>query len=271
MIHYTEDFIAMVSGEFLIKNNSNYQMPSFAIAHTPDNLDRPAAASLALAGSTVHAANYGYDPAGRLGSISHNGRTANYGYHPTRQTLAATTLIDTTGQAKLQHERIHDAAGRLLTTISHRNPGGPANIKPAYLTKYTLNALDQRTATAELGDRSWSYGYNATGEVTKATKTLTSTGAALAGRNFRYAFDGIGNRTSIQTGGDAAAANLRTQNYNSNALNQITAISHPGFLEIYGKAPVAQAVTVDGLATTRQGSDFRKELSYTNTSVSWNF
>jgi hypothetical protein len=84
-----------------------------------------------------------------------------------------------------------------------------------------------------------------------------------------YRNDGIGNCTSIQSGGDSAAANLRTATYTPNALNQYTTITHPGFLEIYGKAPTAQAVSVNTLATTRQGRDFRKELSYSNTNQLW--
>ncbi len=142
--------------------------------------------------------------------IAHQGRSVRYSYYPTRQTLALTSMIGATGQSNLQHERFHDNAGRLLHTISHRNAtGNPQNYQPAHLSKYTLNDLDQRTATNELDDRSWSYGYNATGEVARAAKTITSTGASLEGRNFRYTYDGIGNRTSTETGGDATAANLR--------------------------------------------------------------
>ena len=100
-------------------------------------------------------------------------------------------------------------------------------------------------------------------------KTINSTGASLEGRNFRYAYDGIGNRLSTQTGGDSSAGNLRSAGYTPNALNQYTAITHPGFLEIFGKAPLSQAVTVNGLATSRQGRDFRKELSFTNTTQRW--
>ena len=244
-------------------------LAGFTLSHTADNLSRPTAANLTQSGGLQHAVSYGYDSAGRLGNIAHNGRAVRYSYHPTRQTLALTSMIGANGIANLAHERFHDAAGRLLHTISHSNPGGPANRKPTYLSKYTLNDLDQRTATNELDDRSWSYGYNATGEVTRSAKTINSTGASLEGRNFRYVYDGIGNRLSTQTGGDTSAGNLRSASYTPNALNQYTAITHPGFLEIYGKAPVAQTVTVNGLATTRQGRDFRRELSFTNATQRW--
>jgi RHS repeat-associated protein len=244
-------------------------LAGFTLSHTADLLNRPTTTALSFSSSNAHAATYTYDSAGRLGSILHNGRTAKYSYHPTRQTLASTLMVESNSVANLRHERLHDAAGRLLHTVSYSSLSGPANFKPAYLSKYTLNALDQRTAASELDDRSWTYGYNATGELTRAAKTLTSTGASLEGRNFRYSFDGIGNRTSIQTGGDSAAANLRTATYTPNALNQYTTITQPGFLEIYGKAPTAQTVTVNALATTRQGRDFRKELSYSNTSQLW--
>ena len=42
----------------------------------------------------------------------------------------------------------------------------------------------------------------------------------MAGQQFEYAFDDIGNRTQTQAGGDASGAGLRATSYAANTLNQ---------------------------------------------------
>ena len=59
-------------------------------------------------------------------------------------------------------------------------------------------------------------------------KKYWADGTAVAGQQFEYAFDDIGNRTSTKAGGDAAGANLRTATYNMNSLNQYTNRTVPG-------------------------------------------
>ena len=49
-----------------------------------------------------------------------------------------------------------------------------------------------------------------------------SNGTPVAGQQFDYAFDTIGNRTQTLAGGDQNGLNLRTNNYSANNLNQIT-------------------------------------------------
>ena len=73
---------------------------------------------------------------------------------------------------------------------------------------YHYNAASQRTRVT-LGDGSyWLYGYDALGQLTSANKYF-SDGTPVAGQQFDYAFDSIGNRTGTQAGGDQNGANLR--------------------------------------------------------------
>ena len=89
----------------------------------------------------------------------------------------------------------------------------------------------------------------------------------MAGQQFEYTFDDIGNRTSTKAGGYQYGVNLRTAGYANNALNQITSRDVPGALDIIGAARASAAVTVNDQSTYRRGESYRKELSISNTSA----
>ena len=84
----------------------------------------------------------------------------------------------------------------------------------------------------------------------------------MAGQQFEYGFDDIGNRTSTKAGGDAAGANLRSASYTNNTLNQITSRDVPGYVSIIGAATAtATNVNVNNALAYRRGEYFWKELS----------
>jgi RHS repeat-associated protein len=78
-------------------------------------------------------------------------------------------------------------------------------------------------------------------------------------------YDGICNRTSVEQSRTGAQAS-RLFSYSPNVLNQYTGVSHPDFLDVTGMANPLAAVTVNGLAATRQLDYFYKEVSKPNTS-----
>ena len=65
----------------------------------------------------------------------------------------------------------------------------------------------------------------------KACQKLKLARAFYSGGSFRYAYDGIGNRTSSQEG---STADLRS--YSANSLNQYVSILSPGVIPIRGRA-----------------------------------
>ena len=89
----------------------------------------------------------------------------------------------------------------------------------------------------------------------------------VAGQQFDYAFDDIGNRKQTKSGGDQSGANLRPANYTNNLLNQITSRDVPGYVDILGAGIATNSVTVNGQTAYRKGEYFRKELSADNTSA----
>jgi hypothetical protein len=66
----------------------------------------------------------------------------------------------------------------------------------------------------------------------------------VAGQQFEYSFDDIGNRKQSGGGGDEWGGRLSYQNYNANTLNQYTTPTVPGFVEVQGAATNFAAVTV---------------------------
>lgn len=112
----------------------------------------------------------------------------------------------------------------------------------------------------------WVYQYDNLGQVTSGKKYWAD-GTPVAGQQFEYAFDDIGNRTQTRSGGDAAGGNLRTAAYTANALNQYTQRDIPGYVEAQGGAAAQAAVTVNGTPATRQGEYFRAEIAVDNTAA----
>src|SRR5580704_5188811 len=105
-----------------------------------------------------------------------------------------------------------------LTQISS-TPGAAYTLPLTY--NYNYNPANQRTKDVLNDGSYWVYGYDPLGQVTNGCKYF-SDGTPVAGQQFDYAFDTIGNRTQTKSGGDATGANLRTANYYANNLNYLT-------------------------------------------------
>jgi YD repeat-containing protein len=133
------------------------------------------------------------------------------------------------------------------------HPSGSA--QPTLGSGYVYNAANQRTHQTLLADGStWVYDYDSLGQV-KSGKRYWADGTLVAGQQFEYGFDDIGNRSSAKTGGDALGANLRSQGYTVNDLNLYATRTNPRYLEVPGAAQTTATVQVDGSTSgvLRQG------------------
>ena len=92
-------------------------------------------------------------------------------------------------------------------------------------------------------------------------------GTPVAGQQFAYTFDDIGNRTATAVGGDQHGANLRSATYGANHLNQYTNRTIPGAVDITGIANPTAAVTVNGSNAVRQGEYFWQPVTVGNTNA----
>ncbi|MGA2801371.1 MAG: RHS repeat-associated core domain-containing protein [Verrucomicrobiota bacterium] len=86
----------------------------------------------------------------------------------------------------------------------------------------------------------------------------------IAGQEFGYSFDNIGNRTQTLSGGDQNGGNQRSSSYIANNLNQYTQRTVPNYVDVIGVAIATNTLTVNGINPYRRIEYFRAELSVTN-------
>ena len=108
------------------------------------------------------------------------------------------------------------------------------------------------------------YQYDLLGQVTSGKK-YWSDGTAVAGQQFEYGFDDIGNRKLARFGGDTNGANLRQSDYKVNLLNQYTNHTVPGYVTLLGEATNTATVKVNSTAADRKSRYYHAELTVTNT------
>ncbi|MEW6157379.1 MAG: RHS repeat-associated core domain-containing protein [Verrucomicrobiota bacterium] len=163
--------------------------------------------------------------------------------------------------------RQYDLLNRLLSISSVGAAGGQGGASSESPTSHTYqyNEANQRTR-ATLADGSfWIYTYDALGQVTSGKKYWPD-GTPVAGQQFEYAFDDIGNRTSTKAGGDENGGNLRSASYTGNNLNQYSGRGVPNAVDILGIADAAATVSVNSSSSGvyRRGQYFRRELTIDN-------
>lgn len=193
--------------------------------------------AMRLTGMTVdgRAVGYGYDASQNLNEVSYPSTTvAGYLYDARNQLsllkrdgsiIAAYTYDDDGRLTKrelgngLEQVYTYDAASR-LTQTTIREIATPTNIKQQFT--YGYDTVGNRTYTKYLGGRGDVYQYDATYQVTEVKYDVTDPTVAYASatgaaRTVTYAYDAVGNRTSVI---DGAA----TTTYVKNSLNQYTAV-----------------------------------------------
>lgn len=153
--------------------------------------------------------------------------------------------------------RSYDSFARLQSITTTPASGGAVSYS------YTYNNLNQRTRVTREDNSYWSFVYNDRGELVSGKKYWPDT-TAVAGQQFEYAFDNIGNRGTSKAGGDAQGQSLRQSTYSANSLNLYTQRSVPAAMDILGTADSAATVTVNNLSTYRRGDYFHKELALDN-------
>jgi YD repeat-containing protein len=134
---------------------------------------------------------------------------------------------------------------------------------------YVYNPASQRTSVTNVDGSYWVYNYDAMGQVTSGKK-YWSDGTTVAGQQFDYSFDDIGNRQST-------TRDTRTATYSANSLNQYSSRTVPGYVNVLGTATNTATVSLwskDSTAlytpTTRKGDYFRGEMPFNNsTGAMW--
>lgn len=127
----------------------------------------------------------------------------------------------------------------------------------------TNGALVQTFSPGTLNNSAWVYSFNDRNEVTGGGR-FWSDWSPVAGQQFGYDYDNIGNRKTALSGGDTNGVNLRRTGYAANSLNQYTTITNLGYEDIVGVAFATNSVSVNTLAADRKGEYFHREITVTN-------
>lgn len=202
---------------------------------------------------------YGYDNVSRLAWVTNGGNTVNYGY------LANSPLVENLsfrqgGTTRMTTVKTYDNLNRLLSITNQPNADSAVGYRYAY------NNANQRTSVTNADTARWVYQYDSLGQVISGKK-YWSDGTPVAGQQFEYTFDDIGNRKSTASGGDQSGVNLRSASYGANLLNQYTNRTVPAYVDVQGTATNTATVTVNYQPTYRHGDYFRAELTADNSSA----
>lgn len=206
---------------------------------------------------------YGYDGMGRFLSVNQGTAAFSYGYTP-GSNLIGSVSEGTSGWTQTR-QWLPDRD--LLDTIQTQMG---SSVKASF--DYAYDEWGRRTSVVRGGTIYYGYvnggqvttwGYNDRSEVTSAQtfhgQSLTDLSYPIEGQNFSFGFDDIGNR--LRSGVDD-----RITAYSSNALNQITARTTPGKVDVAGLAPTGSTVLANGQPVTRQGDYFHAVVDENNTS-----
>jgi len=190
---------------------------------------------------------------GRITTISTGPLQAQYGYVPNSALLTGIIISGPNGTISAS-SRQYDALNRLQSI---------ASCPSIFSVGYAFNTANQRTARTNADASVWNYGYDSLGQVTDANKVLQN-GQFVAGQQFQFGYDTIGNRTYTRNGGYPNGTGLHQANYSVNALNQYTSRDIPGFASTSGNLDTNALVWVNGVSPTFQGDYFWQEFLVNN-------
>jgi RHS repeat-associated protein len=226
-----------------------------------------------LSGVTKSGTGYAYENNNsRLDQVTDNTDTmhtvmvGNYDYLANSSLPAQ--VLSGAGNGQLTRKNDYDFLNRLGRTYA---TVGTSSTSPKTSTEYGLNDANQRTRAVTSDGTYWIYRYDKLGQVTSGKK-FWSDGTPVAGQQFEYASDDIGNRTTTKAGGDDNGGTLRVVDYTVNSLNQYGQRSvHAGNVRGFDLIGAARGtVTVSPSATvSRRGEYFRAEITVSGGAAAW--
>ncbi len=206
---------------------------------------------------------YDYDEASRMEGVSDGVNSATYAFLANSPLVAQLTFA-TNGTPVMTTTKGYDFLNRLTNTTTLS-----AGLEPLDTHVYVYNTANQRTSVTNLDGSYWVYSYDTMGQVTSGKK-YWSDGSTVAGQQFDYTFDDIGNRQST-------TRDTRSATYTPNTVNQYTSRTVPGYVNVLGTATNMATVSLWSpestalyASTTRKGEYFRGELPFNNsTNALW--
>jgi YD repeat-containing protein len=248
----TDTLTYNLANELLGESFTGGTLDGVSVTNGYDQYLRRSALGGVYPGSALPVDSYGYDNASRLSTVTDGGgRSANYTYVD-KSPLVQNIAFKRSTYPEMSTTKSYDYLNR-LTSISSVPAGSPAT--PISFT-YDYNDANQRVRSTTADASYWRYQYDPLGQVTGGLKYWGDQ-TPVAGQQFNYAFDDIGNRTQSKTGGDATGGYQRVATYGANTLNQYTNRTLVNSNDVVGVAVATNSVTINGVATYRKGEYFR--------------
>lgn len=285
------------AGRMTNESYSGGPLNGFSLAKKYDASSRLDDVTVKLGGTNSVAVDYGYDSTtSRLRRVTLGSGTAQYDY-ATNLPLVERITFSESGVGHALTQKAYDKLNRLIS-IEHAvmpnytnvqpiaGPGAPSRLMTY---SYQYNSANQRTQwdvkPQAIGTsnwwggspisrtNAWQYGYDSLGQLASAKRFFSLGGSPerVAGQQFEYEMDDIGNRRRSKFGGDSTGSALREIGYGSggeshaNAVNQQAGRDVPGVVNISGEGyePMYLNNSKDGILY--QQGYFWKELVYDNT------
>jgi RHS repeat-associated protein len=245
-------------GDLLIESYTGGPLNGLSMTNGYDALIRRTMLSALSANSQLLSTIYTYDAASRLSTVSDGTNSATYTY-VANSPLVNQIAFQQNSTTRMTTTKTYDFLNRLTAIQSS------AGVSPDASFNYNYNSANQRTTATNADNSYWVYQYDSLGQVISGKKYWTD-GTPVAGQQFTYNFDDIGNRKTTASGGDQSGAGLRPAFYSANNLNQYTSRDVPGYVNVLGSANSNATVTVNLQRAYRYGNYFQDELGVNNSS-----
>lgn len=244
-----------LAGELLSESYSGGILNGLAVTNGYDQFMRRTNLT-ALASGVMSRALYSYDNASRLSTVSDGTNNAAYSY-VANSPLVSQIVFTSNSVTRMTTTKSYDYLNRLNSISSLPSASSAVSFG------YNYNSANQRTRCTLADGSYWIYTYDARGQVTTGHKYFYD-GTPVAGQQFDYSFDDIGNRTQAKSGGDQTGSNQRTANFYANNLNQLTNRDVSAYVDIKGVSIATNVVTVNNQTAYRKWEYFRDELPANN-------
>ena len=269
----TVSFIRDLRGNVLSERYTAGILNGLTVSNRYDSLQRRTTNGVRNGSAWLTQTRYTYSSAGRLDVASDGTNSATYAYLA-NSPLVSQINFKSNGSLRLTTTRSYDNLNRLTGIMSSNGVAGAVSSHG-----YQYNLANQRTRVSRQDGSSWLYEYDALGQVIRGRRYWAD-GTPVAGQQYEFAFDDIGNRETAGHGGDQFNANSHYQHYSVNSLNQYLSRTVPGSVDILGAAHSNSTVTVlsggSGAAppypngmpgiypATRKSEYFRSEVFFNN-------
>lgn len=250
------------AGRVLSEVYTGGTLQGLGVTNVYDTLGRRTENGIVTNGIFLEKTTAAYDTTtGRLNSIGDGSNVCWYIYLGNSDLISAQHLSrDGLANRRLSTIKTYDNLNRMIS-VAHSN----ATLGVFGYYNYAYNSANQRTSITNADGR-WAYAYDSLGQVTSG-KRHWNDNQLVAGQQFEYAYDDIGNRKSAASGGNEWGSGLRYENYTVNNVNQYTQRTVPGSVDVIGAATNAATVTVNNHSTSRRGEYFRANVPVTNTAA----